>query len=130
VQPRGRCLGLVKIAPDVLHGEETDGEYKIWSLSTILESIDGYGDPDIYPLNLLGKGTLDPRNGDSHHEPSHFDALVVGFGPSGLSTLARLKALGVNAIACDKTPQVGMNWTDRYHSLRLHTPKAQSMFRD
>ncbi|KAM5382928.1 hypothetical protein BFJ70_g13532 [Fusarium oxysporum] len=126
LQPRGRCLGLVKIAPDVVHGEETDGEYKIWSLSTILESIDGYGDPDIYPLNLLGKGTLDPRNGDSHHEPSHFDALVVGFGPSGLSTLARLKALGVNAIACDKTPQVGMNWTDRYHSLRLHTPKAQN----
>lgn len=131
LQPRGRCLGLVKIAPEALQPGKQEVEYKIWALTTMLESVDGYGDPDVFPPHLIGKKTLHHRhrgtiNGDKETKPACFDALVVGLGPSGLATLARLKALNLNAIACDRISQVGMNWTDRYQSLRLHTPKAQS----
>ncbi|KAH7145364.1 flavin-containing monooxygenase [Dactylonectria estremocensis] len=127
LQPRGRCLGLVKMAPEALPGKQ-EVEYKIWALTTMLESVDGYGDPDVFPPHLIGKETSHHRHGgiiNGDKEP-YFDALVVGLGPSGLATLARLRALNLNAIACDKISQVGMNWTDRYQSLRLHTPKVQN----
>ncbi|KAF5002470.1 hypothetical protein FDECE_10629 [Fusarium decemcellulare] len=130
LQFRRRCLGLVKIAPEALQTDQNQVEYKIWALTTLLESADGLGNPDVFLPTSVGRGARYHGHGASGAEeegkPPYFDALVVGLGPSGLSTLARLKALGLNAIACDKISQVGMNWTDRYHSLRLHTPKAQN----
>ncbi|PSN61546.1 flavin-containing monooxygenase, partial [Corynespora cassiicola Philippines] len=147
LQPSGRSLGMLKIAPDIFEGFQDNAEpsrYKIVALSTILESVQGYGDPDVFPrhflenttlktneiLNGASNGTIKSYNSNAKTGGSltsnQFDALVVGLGPSGLSNIARLKALGLNAIACDKIPEVGLNWTDRYNSLRLHTPKMQN----
>ncbi|KAL6705095.1 hypothetical protein ACN47E_007354 [Coniothyrium glycines] len=146
LEPSGRCLGFLTIAPEISGKTTANGdqavEYKIYALSTILESIDGYGNPDIYPSHLLngsagtttsndvvnGSSQSKQRNGEngSASELLDFDALVIGLGPSGLSNIARLKALGVRAIACDTIPEVGLNWTDRYDSLKLHTPKMQN----
>ncbi|KAH7045368.1 hypothetical protein B0J12DRAFT_787274 [Macrophomina phaseolina] len=144
----GRCHGYLKIAPEIPEGAQENGarafEYKIFSLSTILESVDGYGDPDVFPshistgptprVNGTSNGTLRGLSQSQHSSTNtndapnggSFDALVVGLGPSGLSTIARLTALGLNAIACDKIPELGLNWTERYNSLKLHTPKMQN----
>lgn len=148
LEPSGRCHGYLKIAPEIPEGAQENGtrafEYKIFSLSTILESVDGYGDPDVFPshistgptprVNGTSNGTLRGLSQSQHSSTNtndapnggSFDALVVGLGPSGLSTIARLTALGLNVIACDKIPELGLNWTERYNSLKLHTPKMQS----
>ena len=48
--------------------------------------------------------------------------LSLGAGQGGLTSAARLKMLGVNALIIDKNERVGDNWRQRYHQLVLHDP--------
>lgn len=48
--------------------------------------------------------------------------MYIGAGQAGLTAAARLKMLGVGAIAIDQNDRVGDNWRKRYHQLVLHDP--------
>lgn len=50
--------------------------------------------------------------------------LVIGAGHNGLSTGARLKMLGVDALVVDQAERVGDVWRNRYDSLALHNELA------
>lgn len=47
--------------------------------------------------------------------------VVVGAGPAGLATAARLRARGAEVILLDREAAVGSNWRRRYDGLRLNT---------
>jgi cation diffusion facilitator CzcD-associated flavoprotein CzcO len=49
-------------------------------------------------------------------------SLFSGAGQGGLTSAARLKMLGVNALIIDRNERVGDNWRQRYHQLVLHDP--------
>jgi hypothetical protein len=91
----------------------SDGEWRIWTLRTILEQLKGQQNVDI--LNIPN-GNVKLVNG--HSEESHFDCVVIGGGQAGLSQGGRLKALGISYVVLDKYQKVGDNWKLRYGSAR------------
>lgn len=155
------CSGLIRLVPSGVNGE-----WKIWILTTILEEVTGWGNPDILePLPQNGQivgndgdetkhlntngvsengvhipssvGMLDSSSHPaSNHDQiasngiitapqtSPYDVLIIGGGMAGLSILGRLAALSINNVCLvDPHGKVGMNWTTRYRSLKLHTAK-------
>lgn len=47
---------------------------------------------------------------------------MLGSGQAGLTSAARLKMLGVDALVIESNDRVGDNWRKRYHQLVLHDP--------
>ena len=47
---------------------------------------------------------------------------AVGAGHNGLSSAARLQALGVKVLVIDREQRIGDNWRLRYEALSLHFP--------
>ena len=58
--------------------------------------------------------------------PADAPVIVVGAGPSGLSTAGALARLGIRAIVLERDAEVGARWAERYDRLRLHTIKRFS----
>ena len=54
------------------------------------------------------------------------DTVIVGAGPAGLATAARLRELGVDFLVLDAGSAVGASWRGHYERLHLHTPKRHS----
>lgn len=54
------------------------------------------------------------------------DAIVLGAGPSGLATVACLRARGLTATVLERNQQVGSSWRNHYERLHLHTTKRYS----
>lgn len=121
-RPTRHCSGFLRIIPTEAK------EWKIWILCTMLEEIDGHGNPDrLKPVaNVNGHHET---NGKPNEQPQilPYDAVVIGAGPAGLATAGRLKALGLNALTVEKNHEVGMNWTTRYQCLTMHTPKGRNV---
>ncbi|KAF9767648.1 hypothetical protein IL306_015160 [Fusarium sp. DS 682] len=123
--PATECSGMLSLVPS------EDGQWRIWVLRTIFEQLTGHGNVDrLEPTNGSVDGTngLNGKNGTSngtqHH--SHFGAVVIGGGQSGLSVGGRLQALGVSYVILEKNEQVGDAWRLRYESARLHTVREYS----
>ena len=128
-----RCSGLIRLVPG------QDGQWKIWALSTILEEISGFGNPDVLEISrtvsngVSGLKVEGHTNGNSDingpvlsghtSKAAEFDCVVVGGGMAGLSVAGRLKALGVSAVTLERNAHIGENWTSRYDSVKLHTCK-------
>jgi hypothetical protein len=90
-----------------------EGEWRIWTLRTILEQLKGQPNVDVLAaVNETGKVT------NGHAEGSHFDCIIIGGGQAGLSQAGRLKALGISYVVLDKYQEVGDNWKLRYQSAR------------
>jgi cation diffusion facilitator CzcD-associated flavoprotein CzcO len=53
--------------------------------------------------------------------PDDVPVIVVGAGPSGLSTAGALAWLGIRATVLERDAEIGARWTERYDRLRLHT---------
>ena len=53
--------------------------------------------------------------------PDDAPVMVVGAGPSGLSTAGALARLGIRATVPERDAEVGARWAERYDRLRLHT---------
>ena len=102
--PATICSRTISLVPS------SAGKWKIWLLRTILEELKGQESVDT--LEPCSKSTHDLISG------SHFDCVVVGGGPSGLSTAGRLQALGVSYVMLDKNKDVGDCWKGRYNSTR------------
>lgn len=117
--PEATCSGVLRILPDA------DGEWKIWCMTTILETIEGFPNVDVFQPPKAINGYLKHQDATYGNTPI-FDAVVVGAGTAGLGVAARLRALGVKTLIIEKNSRVGQNWTDRYESLHLHTPKEYS----
>jgi putative flavoprotein involved in K+ transport len=47
--------------------------------------------------------------------------VIVGGGPSGLSTAGALKAVGVESLILDRDDRIGGSWLRRYERLHLHS---------
>ncbi|MEW2579602.1 flavin-containing monooxygenase [Streptomyces syringium] len=52
--------------------------------------------------------------------------IVVGAGPSGLSTAAMLRRVGVSAVVLERSAAVGEHWRGQYEHLALHTTRGLS----
>ena len=88
---------------------QEDGEWKIWLLRTILDSLKGVeGSVDV----LAPGGGVEEK--DKFHGGQDFDCVIVGGGQTGLSIGGRLKALGVKYVVLEKNLEVGGNWRKRY----------------
>jgi hypothetical protein len=138
--PAATCSGFLSLVPD------TDGEWKIWILRTILEQIEGQENVDVLqPESSLTNGSANGVNGSAngvnghtngvngltnghavngtetngHAEtPTHYDCLLVGAGQTGLSLGGRLKALGASYLVVDTMSQIGDSWAKRYESTK------------
>ena len=115
----GRAHGLLRLPIARLE--------KAWVFSSKLDELKGHEEP----INeRRPTGTAYSRDGGDNwavrrqKEQAFADrepvVLIIGAGQSGLSTAARLRMLGVDALCVDKNVRVGDNWRNRYDSLALH----------
>ena len=136
---KGKGSGLIRLVPSedstIQYGKDGSiSGWKIWVLTTMLESVEGWGHPDELTPRASDKHANGVTNGDVGHSHSNgnmdettvHDALIIGGGLAGLSVLGRLAALHVqNPILVDNHAAIGDTWTkSRYESVKLHTARA------
>lgn len=107
--PKTLCSGQIGIVPS----PNENGKWKIWLLTTILEEILGFPNPDFM-------GPQSPRASLNEGKPTEndFECVVVGAGFGGLCLAGRLQAMNVSYVALERNPNVGDNWRNRYDSAR------------
>ncbi|KAJ4397786.1 hypothetical protein N0V93_002023 [Gnomoniopsis smithogilvyi] len=103
--PAAKCAGRVVLLP--IEG----GEWKIWALSTWVESLESASEDE---------GRLRAPGRALDEDVVETEVFVLGGGNAGIILSARLKALGVDSVIVDRNPQPGDNWALRYDCLRFH----------
>jgi len=105
--PKTLCSGQIGIVPT------SDGKWKIWLLTTILEEILGYPNPDVMSAQT-------PRASLNEGKPTtnDFECVVIGAGFGGLCLSGRLQAMNVSYVTLEGNANVGDNWRNRYDSAR------------
>jgi cation diffusion facilitator CzcD-associated flavoprotein CzcO len=111
-QPPRLCMGNMRLVPDE---QQT---WKIWTLVTILQSLDGFPNVDECQPAMEWESNVDqlpsPVSDSGFNDlPLVQDCVVVGAGMAGLCVAGYLKALGTNAVILERNIRVGQNWTDR-----------------
>ncbi|KAM0433519.1 hypothetical protein ACHAPT_004399 [Fusarium lateritium] len=110
---------------------EHNGEWKIFTFYTRLQEFKGYEEAinEHRPKGVEHGGKPGRKNwaqrraaAANFEDGSEPAVLIIGAGQAGLTAAARLKMLGVEAIAIDQNDRVGDNWRKRYHQLVLHDP--------
>jgi cation diffusion facilitator CzcD-associated flavoprotein CzcO len=120
----GRGHGLLR-----LRQSEPD---RAWVFTTSLQELRGCEpavgprrpDGAAYSREFGGANWVDRREREQAFEDREPAVLIIGASQTGLSTAARLRLLGVDALCVDKLARVGDAWRDRYHSLALHNQVA------
>ncbi|PYI09585.1 monooxygenase [Aspergillus sclerotiicarbonarius CBS 121057] len=112
--PSGLCRGKMLLLP--VAGDDHRIAWKIWILSTRLESLD---------MQPEDEGLL-RSPGRQFDESTDFetDVFIIGAGNAAVALSARLKALGVESVMADRNPRPGDNWALRYDCMRFHIPTA------
>ena len=119
----GRGQGVVALA-------EERGEWKIFTIYTVLTELKGFEEP-VYHRRTKGvkhggdptrKNWRERREAESNLEDVEPKVLIIGAGQGGLTAAARLKMLNVPSLMIDMNEHVGDNWRKRYHQLVLHDP--------
>ncbi|PVH72917.1 FAD/NAD(P)-binding domain-containing protein [Cadophora sp. DSE1049] len=110
--PAARCSGRLLLLPCPSHVDDKSLSWKIWVLSTKLESLDIC----IEDMTLLES----PGRTLSFAETMETDVFIVGGGNGAISLAARLKTLAVESIMIDRNAHVGDNWALRYDCMRFH----------
>jgi cation diffusion facilitator CzcD-associated flavoprotein CzcO len=116
----GRGSGVVRLTPDA----DDRNTVRAWTLLTTFDEITAHQQPDqpakVYSRDFRGPNWLDVRNATTTYADRDPTVLVVGGGHAGLSTAARLTALGIDTLIVDRGKRIGDNWRKRYHALVLH----------
>ncbi|RAH46720.1 putative flavoprotein [Aspergillus brunneoviolaceus CBS 621.78] len=112
--PAATGKGKVVLLP-VQTAEKTI-EWKIWVLSTMLESL------DLHPEDQGLLQGLSKEYGDA--ERFETDVFIIGGGNAAAALAARLKTLGVESVMAERNSQVGDNWARRYDCMRFHIPTS------
>ena len=113
--------GILRAVPDQA------GNWKIWTISTMLEQIPQLGNVELLQPRAEPRRGMTGRPEDMNvGNDMSYDAIVVGAGMAGLSMCARLQALGISYIALESYSKIGSNWSERYESFKLHTSRASS----
>jgi putative flavoprotein involved in K+ transport len=116
----GRGSGVVRLTSDA----DDRGAFRAWTLLTTLDEITAHQQPappaKAYSRDFRGPNWLDVRNATATYKDRDPTVLVVGGGHAGLSTAARLTALGIDTLIVDRGERIGDNWRKRYHALVLH----------
>lgn len=140
--PKTKCSGFLSLVP----GDSEDGKtWKIWMMRTILEQLIGHGNVDeLEPCERYQRGLENGHSNAAHrhgeavnglsngynngitngtesngsNEQTHFQAIIIGGGQSGLSAGGRLQALGVSYVVLERNKHVGDAWRKRYESAR------------
>ncbi|GKZ49685.1 hypothetical protein AbraIFM66951_002256 [Aspergillus brasiliensis] len=112
--PAGVCRGKMLLLPVVGHGERI--AWKIWILSTRLESLDMQPEDESLLQN--------PRRQLDGSLEFETDVFIIGAGNAAAALSARLKALGVESVMVDRNPRPGDNWALRYDCMKFHIPTA------
>ncbi|KAE8140871.1 hypothetical protein BDV38DRAFT_10853 [Aspergillus pseudotamarii] len=112
--PGATCKGKVVLLPAKARHETI--EWKIWVLSTFLESLDLQKEDEALLYSpgrqLTGLPTFDT------------DVFIIGGGNAAVTVAARLKALGVESVMAERNPRPGDNWALRYDCMRFHIPTS------
>jgi len=109
--PKRICFGLARIVRD------RSNSWKIWVLCTMLQEVEGHGNPDVLKRVEVNDFKHIPEQ-PGYSQELTFDTVVIGAGPAGLAMAGRLKALGLNAVTLEKNREIGMTWTTRYSALK------------
>src|SRR3712207_5058605 len=121
----GEGAGLVRIKrADAAAGDTPQA----WALLTALRSLTGHDEETVrlrreepaFERDFRGPNWLDRRREAVRYADRDPAVLIVGGGHAGLTTVASLKAVGVEALVVDRMARVGDNWRLRYHGLKLH----------
>lgn len=117
----GRGEGKVNLA-------EHDGQWKIFTIFTLLQELKGYEEPIHHRREKGVKHGGDPARKNwaelREVEQEQIDpkVLIIGAGQGGLMASARLKMLNIPSLMVDQHERVGDNWRKRYKQLVLHDP--------
>lgn len=77
----------------------------------------------------VGELEVDGEELELKHNHSHRDVIIVGSGPSGLSTALRLRELGINPLILERNSCVAGNWNNRIPERYMTTPFSTSRIR-
>jgi cation diffusion facilitator CzcD-associated flavoprotein CzcO len=117
----GRGEGVAELA-------EVDGQWKVFTLYTLLKELKGHEEPLGHRRTRGVKHGGDPARKNwqemRNAEKEEIDpkVLILGAGQGGLTVAARLKMLNIPALMVDQNERVGDNWRKRYRQLVLHDP--------
>ncbi|PLB51483.1 putative flavo protein [Aspergillus steynii IBT 23096] len=110
-------------ASGALNLVNTKSGYRIWSLHTVIEGLNGHPEVPAGDDHMTGdKSWYSQRAEDDNLEGVEPDVIVIGGGQCGLAIAARLKALDVTALVVERNQRIGDNWRNRYEYLSLHLP--------
>lgn len=123
-----RCEGVLRLpveAPD-----------KAWVIASSMKELKGHEEPIngrrptglAYSRNFGGANWTDLRAEEARFEGREPYVLIVGASQFGVTLAARLRLLGVDALVVERTPRVGDQWRNRYHSLALHNQLGKNHF--
>jgi pyridine nucleotide-disulfide oxidoreductase len=114
----------------VLRLVEEDGEWRAWTLLTMMDGLIGHEEKrtSIYDAakETYGRASgtwTEIRAREGAFTDSEPAVVVVGAGHAGLNLAARLAHLGVSTLVVERTPRVGDIWRNRYNNLLLHDPQ-------
>ncbi|KAJ5894696.1 monooxygenase [Penicillium taxi] len=113
--PGATCRGKILLLPVVEAGSQTI-DWKIWILSTRLESLDLQHED----LELLKS----PKEEFGKLESYTIDVCIIGGGNAAVALSARLKALNVTSVMLEQNPHPGDNWALRYDCMQFHIPTS------
>jgi len=117
----GHGEGVVRLSLD-------GGSPQAWTVMTALRELtacperQGAHRPynDDFSSHFGAPNWLDQRQSEASYDGREPAVLIIGAGQAGLTLAARLGALGIDALVIERSPRVGDNWRNRYHSLWLH----------
>ncbi|KAL4875248.1 hypothetical protein BJY04DRAFT_232792 [Aspergillus karnatakaensis] len=101
-------------------------EWKAWTVFTVLESL--HEQPDSNGSKVKARASSSATIPSKPQENEKPQVLIVGAGQSGLALAAHLQHLGLTYLVVDKASIPGAAWTERYTTIKSHTPAYTDHF--